>query len=131
MAKIDDDRIQHMRAHVLAALKRGVTTEQAVTDATKSWERLAKREKRKAKRTRSLEELPTEPSIPSFLSALVDRLHVEEVLERLPPAQRLALVLTQLVRLSRSEVAASLGVSLKHVKDLVDEARRGALVPGK
>lgn len=126
MGKRDQDRSQHLALAKAKAKKAGANVPASLVNAASDYDKAAKRQKQRDRRTKRLDDLLEEPSIPSFLDQLEIIDQVESLLSKLSERDRAALTLHHLLRLSRSEVGHILGVNAETAGELVRSARERA-----
>lgn len=124
--KRDPDRSQHMELAKAKAKKLGANVPASLVNAARDYDKTSRRQKQKARRTKRLDDLLEEPSIPSFLDRLEIIDQVDTLLAKLTEQDRAALTLHHLLQLSRTEVGRILGVNANTAGKLVRAARERA-----
>lgn len=127
----DHDRAQHIALARTRARKKGANVQASVRNAATDYDRTMKAQRKKDRKTKRLDDLLNEPSVPSFLDRLEIVEQVEALLSKLDERDRASLTLFHLLQLSRTEVGDALGINNCEVTHLLQRARAKAREVGK
>jgi len=120
--KDHDDMAQHLALAAARAKKAGANVSVSLENAAKDYWKAMARERKRRSRTRSLDDLLSEPAVPSFLNQLAMVDMVNTIMAMLPPDTRQALAMLHIDDLPQDTVASSLGISRATLKRRIEEA---------
>lgn len=123
---VDEDFVQHVALAVARATAQGANVEASVANAVTDWFRNMKTERKRARRTKSIETLRTEPSVPSFVEHLEAIDMAQQIMDLLPPEDAKLLAMRYLEECTIREVADAIDRSTTCAKRALERASERA-----
>lgn len=124
-----EDLAQHLALAAARAGLQGASLEASLQNALVDYLRMSRRDRRRAAKTRSLDDLLEEPAVPSFLDQLIAIDAADAALARLDPVARAAVIQRHLRNETRADIAKSLGLSNRAVRKLLQQAMAAMRTP--
>lgn len=125
----DRDREQHMALAKARARRSGANVPASLLNAARDYDKTAKHQKQRDRRTKRLDDLLEEPAVSSFLDQLIAIDAADHALAKLDERDRSIVIMRHLEGLSRTAICALLGVREENLKSVLGNALKRMRAP--